>query len=99
MPAQTATMKKLRILCTKKRSTGTFEGDITHIGGVNNAGEKWNIDIREGIEGINNGLYEFYIVEHFEEINVRITGEIEKSLTATGQGYLHNLLLDLPDCP
>lgn len=92
-------MKRLRILCTKKLIRGTFEGDITHIGGVNGNGDKWNISVREAIEGIKSGTFEFFIVEQFDEINVRITGETEKTLTATGQGYLHNLLLDLPDCP
>ncbi|MCE7056285.1 DUF3892 domain-containing protein [Algoriphagus sp. AGSA1] len=92
-------MKRLRILCTKKLTQGTFEGDITHIGGVNGTGEKWNISVKEAVDGIMSGAFEFYIVEQFEEINVQVTGEIEKSLTAKGQGYLHNLLLDLPDCP
>ncbi|WP_057940274.1 DUF3892 domain-containing protein [Algoriphagus resistens] len=92
-------MKRLRILCSKKLPKGTFEGDITHIGGVNGTGEKWNISVREAVEGINSGVFEFFVVEQFEEINVKVTGDIEKSLTALGQGYLHNLLLDLPDCP
>ena len=55
--------------------------------------------MKEAVHGIMSGAFEFYIVEQFEEINVQVTGEIEKSLTAKGQGYLHNLLLDLPDCP
>ena len=92
-------MKRLRILCTRKISKGTFAGDISHIGGVNGGGEKWNIAVKEAIEGIQSGLYEFYMVDRFEEINVKISGNIEKTLTATGNGYLHNLLLDLPDCP
>lgn len=92
-------MKKLRILCTKKMAKGTFAGDITHIGGVNRTGEKWNISVREAVEGINSGAFEFYVVEQFEEINVKVTGNIEKSLTAQGQDYPHNLLLDLADCP
>lgn len=92
-------MKRLRILCTKRLTKGSFEGDITHISGVNGTGEKWNISIREAVEGINSGSFEFFIVEQFKEINVKVTGDIEKSLTALGQGYLHNLLFDLPDCP
>tara|TARA_R110002012_G_scaffold268206_2_gene452107 strand:+ start:2139 stop:2417 length:279 start_codon:yes stop_codon:yes gene_type:complete len=92
-------MKRLRILCVRKISKGTFSGDISHIGGVNGGGEKWNITVKEAIEGIQSGLYEFYIVDQFEEINVNISGNIEKILTAKGNGYLHNLILDLPDCP
>ncbi|MEB2780452.1 DUF3892 domain-containing protein [Algoriphagus sp. C2-6-M1] len=92
-------MKRLRILCSEKKKKGTFNRDIIHIGGVNGNGEKWTISVHDAIAGIRSRLYEFYIVEHFIEIEVRITGDIEKSLTATGQGYLHNLLDDLPDCP
>ncbi|MEB2778605.1 DUF3892 domain-containing protein [Algoriphagus sp. D3-2-R+10] len=92
-------MKRLRILCSKKNKKETFNRDITHIGGVNGTGEKWTISVHDAIAGIHSGLYEFYIVEHLKELDVRITGDIEKSLTATGQGYLHNLLDDLPDCP
>ncbi|MEB2774683.1 hypothetical protein SYJ56_05165 [Algoriphagus sp. D3-2-R+10] len=55
--------------------------------------------MREAVEGINSDLFEFFIMEQFEEFNVSITGDIEKSLTATGQGHTHNLLLGLPDCP
>ena len=92
-------MKRLRILCTRKIPKGTFAGDITHIGGVNTGGEEWNIAVKEAIEGIQSGLYEFYMADRFEEINVKISGNIEKTLTAIGNGYLHNQLLDLPDCP
>ena len=92
-------MKRLRILCTRKISKETFNGDISHIGGVNGGGEKWNIAVKEAVEGIQSGLYEFYMVDGFEEINVNISGNIEKTLTAIGKGYLHNLLFDLPDCP
>ncbi|MEB2774681.1 DUF3892 domain-containing protein [Algoriphagus sp. D3-2-R+10] len=83
----------------KKNTRGTFEGDLTHIGRVNGTGEKWTTSVHDAIDGIHSGLYEFYVVEHFEEIDVHIIGDNEKSLTATGQGYRHNLLDDIPDCP
>jgi hypothetical protein len=89
----------MRILCTRKEITGALQTKITHIGGVNNTGDKWNLSVKDAIEGIISGQLDFYIIENFEEIAVKISGELEKSLFATGQGYLHNLLQDLPDCP
>jgi len=93
-------MKRIRILCTKKAVSGNFIGEITHIGGVNGTGDKWSLTVGEAIKGLEAGEWEFYIQERLEEIPVigQITGAT-KSLTAIGQGYLHNLLEDLPECP
>lgn len=72
---------------------------ITHVGGVNGTGERWNISISEAIKEIELGSFQFYIKEKSGEIPVIVDGDIEKSLIAKGLGYLHNLLEDLPDCP
>lgn len=89
-------MNRMRILCVRK---GALQGEITHIGGVNNTGDKWNLRVKDAIEGINSGQLDFFIVENFTQIEVKRIGESAKSLFATGQGYLHNLLEDLPECP
>ena len=93
-------MERFRIFFVKKTTKGPSEGDITHVGGINELGEKWSISIDEAIEGINAGIWEFYLVENFEEIPVNICtlNASETFLTAKGQGYLHNLLEDLPEC-
>ena len=93
-------MEKFRIFFVKKTTKGPSEGDITHVGGINELGEKWSISIDEAIEGINAGIWEFYLLENFEEIPVNICtlNASETFLTAKGQGYLHNLLEDLPEC-
>ena len=94
-------MKRLRILCAKKISEGPLVGSITHIGGVNGTVDKWTISIKEAIEGINSQTWEFYIAENREELQVIIctSTDSESILSAKGQGYLHNLLEDLPECP
>jgi len=92
-------MKRLRILCAKKLPKTSVEGNITHIGGVNGSGEKWTVSVREAIAGIDTGTYEFFVVEKFDEIPVKITGNTERSLSASGTVNPHNLLEDLPDCP
>jgi len=92
-------MIRLRILCTKKLNKRSFESNVTHIGGVNGTGEKWNIAVKEAIAGIDSGTYEFFVMEQFGEIPVKITGTSERSLAAIGKTSPHNLLEDLPDCP
>ncbi|MBN7818045.1 hypothetical protein [Algoriphagus pacificus] len=92
-------MTRLRILCTQKTSSKNNPLEITHIGGVNGRGEKWKITVKEAVEGIQSGNFEFYLVENFAEIPVIVTSENPNSLFATGNGFLHNLLEDLPDCP
>jgi len=88
------------VFYVKKISRGPFKGDITHIGGISETGENWNISIKEAIQGINSGNWEFYLVEKLEEIEVSICTlyDSETFLSTKGQGYLHNLLEDLPEC-
>ena len=94
-------MKRLRILCAKKGVQGVLKGQITHIGGVNGTGDKWNISTKEAIEGINSKTWEFYITENLEELKVTVSTSTDSDpiLSAKGQGYLHNLVEDLPECP
>ncbi|WP_035463648.1 hypothetical protein [Algoriphagus vanfongensis] len=97
-------MKRLRVLCSQKITGLNHKTEITQIGGVNGSGEKWKVSEKEAIAGIQTGLFEFYIVENFKDVPVSIKEEIvegqaKKQLVATGLGFLHNLLEDLPDCP
>lgn len=74
--------------------------DIIQVGGVNSRGEKWTISSDVAKKGIQNGEYEFYIVQEFQELAVSVSGrEGEKKLIVLGPGQLHNLLEGLPDCP
>jgi len=91
-------MTRLRILCTQKSTFGKHPTEITHVGGVNGRGEKWKISVEDAMEKIHSGSFDFYIVENLIEIPVTIHQEDPCSLVATGNGFLHNLLEDLPDC-
>ncbi|PZX53518.1 hypothetical protein LV84_03242 [Algoriphagus ratkowskyi] len=73
--------------------------NILQLGGINNTGDRWTIPAHEAINGINAGLWEFYILEDRNEINVKVvfTELGGYKLVATGMGYLHNLLEDLPE--
>ena len=93
-------MNRFRVHYVKKISAGPMKGDVTHIGGITEEGENWNISATEAIERINSGTWEFYMVERFEEIQVNIctANNSETFLSTKGRGYLHNLLEDLPEC-
>jgi len=84
----------------KKMMDGPMKGDITHIGGITDIGESWNLSINKAIHGIQAGIWEFYLMERLEEIPVKVCvlDAAEPFLAAKGQGYLHNLLEDLPEC-
>jgi hypothetical protein len=93
-------MIRLRVLYVKRIMDGTTKGDITHIGGITETGENWNIAISEAINGIKAGVWEFYLMEELQEIQISICSlnRTETFLAAKGRGYLHNLMEDLPDC-
>ena len=72
---------------------------ISQIGGINNTGERWVISAQKAIEGITNGTWDFFILENHHEISVKAIHSTEGDpiLLAIGEGYLHNLLEDLPE--
>lgn len=92
-------MTRLRIHFIERKNSQTDSSSISQVGGINNTGERWMISAKKAIEGINEGLWEFYILEDKNEVNVKTT--ISKDgipcLIAIGGGYLHNLLEDLPE--
>lgn len=92
-------MNRLRIHFVEKEAIGSGSLMINKIGGINNTGERWVISAEKAIEGINNGVWDFYLLENHNEIPVKISkSESGKlSLAAIGDGYLHNLLEDLPE--
>lgn len=92
-------MSRLRIHFAKKEVTGSGSIAISQIGGINNTGERWVISAEKAIEGINNGTWDFFILENHHEISVKVNNLTLgiPTLTAIGEGYLHNLLEDLPE--
>ena len=92
-------MNRLRIHFVEKEAPASGSVTINRIGGINNTGERWVISAEKAIEGISNGVWDFFLLENHHEISVKISnserGKLE--LTATGEGYLYNLLEDLPE--
>lgn len=92
-------MKRLRILCSRKKTSTNKKIEITHIGGVNATGQRWNIATQEAVKGLLAGEFQFYVVEDFQELTVTVDSESHLTLFVTGPGFLHNFLEDLPECP
>ncbi len=92
-------MIKLIVHFIQKDSKSKDSILILKIGGVNNTGQRWAISTKEAIEGIRSGNWELFVLANTNEIPVRIkeTEDTPPILFAQGDGYLHNILEDLPE--
>ena len=92
-------MRKLTVHFIEKDKKSKDSIQILKIGGVNNTGQRWAISTKEAIQGIESGQWELFLLSNTNEIPVRIKEEENKPavLIAQGDGYLHNLLEDLPE--
>lgn len=92
-------MIKLTVHFIQKDTKSKDSIQLLKIGGVNNTGQQWAISTKEAIEGIESGQWELFVLSNNSEIPVRIRREENHPplLIAQGDGYLHNLLEDLPE--
>ncbi|MEB2787222.1 hypothetical protein [Algoriphagus persicinus] len=92
-------MTRLRIHFIERETKLTDSFSISQVVGINNTWERWIISSHKAIDGINEGVWEFSILEDKKEVNVKVSlsESGEPSLVAIGMGYLHNLLEDLPE--
>lgn len=92
-------MRKLIVHFIEKDKKSKDTIQILKIGGVNNTGQRWMISTKEAIEGIGSGQFELFVLANKNEIPVRIKREENHPpvLIPQGDGYLHNLLEDLPE--
>ncbi|MEP0712783.1 DUF3892 domain-containing protein [Algoriphagus sp.] len=92
-------MRKLTVHFIEKDNKSKEAIKILKIGGVNNTGQRWAISTKEAVEGIRSGQWELFVLANKNEIPVRIRQEENQNpeLIAHGDGYLHNLLEDLPE--
>lgn len=92
-------MRKLIVHFIQKDTKSKGSILIQKIGGVNNTGQRWAISTKEAVEGIRSGQWELFVLANKNEIPVRIREEENQTmiLIAQGDGYLHNLLEDLPE--
>ena len=58
------------ILCINKSDRQNLHERITHIGGKNSNGERWQITQIEAINGIQRGEWLFYVNKEGNKVNI-----------------------------
>lgn len=90
-----------RVDCINKADRDNPYERITHIGGPNADGTRWNLTQPEAIQGINSGDYSFYVERPAGdrvEVIVATSPYGNLYLKTTADGDQPNNLLSLPEC-
>jgi hypothetical protein len=92
---------RIRVLCIKKSDRQNPHERITHIGGQNGDGSRWSLTQQDAIKGIENGTYEFYVLQGGLQAKVIVATSRygNKYLKTEADGEQPNNLLSLPECP
>jgi hypothetical protein len=90
-----------QVLCINKTNRPNPHERITHIGGINDQGQRWRVTQQEAIEGIENRRWQFYVrVGHRNvPVIVAISPYGNKYIKTEVDGYHPDNLLNLPECP
>ena len=89
-----------QILCIRKSSRMDHYDRITHIGGLNEQGQRWFLTQAEAIMGIENGKWQFHIRFGGRDIPivVAVSSDGHKYLKTPADRLHPNNLLTLPEC-
>ena len=90
-----------QVLCIRKSTRNDPHDRITHIGGLNDQGQRWQITQQQAIEGIETGKWQFHIRVGGRDlpIVVGLSGDGQKYLKTAPDRIHPNNLLALPECP
>jgi hypothetical protein len=89
-----------QVLCINKSDRMDPHERITHIGGINDSGQKWQITQQEAIQGIESGRWQFHVRVGLRDIKVvvAVSPYGNKYIKTEADGYQPNNLLSLPEC-
>jgi len=90
-----------QVLCINKSNRTDPHERITHIGGINDQGQRWYVTQQEAIEGIENGRWQFHVRVGGRDVPVIVAVSQfgHKYIKTATDGFLPNNLLSLPECP
>jgi len=92
---------QVRVECINKYPRNDPHRHITHIGGINPDGKKWQLTEEEAIQGIHAGKWQFFVSDGGHTVNVNIARSPagREYLRTTADYYKPDNLLALPECP
>jgi hypothetical protein len=90
-----------QVLCINKSDRMNPHERITHIGGINDRGERWRITQQDAIEGIESGRWQFHVRVAVRDVPVvvAVSQYGNKYIKTEADGFQPDNLLSLPDCP
>jgi Protein of unknown function (DUF3892) len=90
-----------QVLCTNKSDRFNPHERITHIGGINNQGQRWRMTQQEAIQGIESGRWQFHVRVGYHDVRVKVavSAQGNKYLKTETDYYQPDNLLSLPECP
>jgi hypothetical protein len=89
-----------QVLCVNKSNRMTPHERITHIGGINEVGQRWRITQEEAIQGIESNKWQFHVRAGNRDVKVivAVSQYGNKYLKTEADGYQADNLLRLPEC-
>lgn len=92
-------MDRHEIKCINKSNRFSPHERIEFIGGLNSNGTRWRITQSRAIEGIETGIWQFYVVKNGIQANVIVSSnDGRKYIKTVNDGLEPNNLLSLPEC-
>ena len=90
-----------QVLCVNKSDRPNPHERITHIGGINDTGQRWRVSQQEAIQAIEHGKWQFHVRVGYRDVQVIVaTSQYgHKYIKTEADGYQPDNLLSLPECP